>query len=70
MMTTLKARYCTLIVFLDTEHGTEIYKSVGNKDVYALSDIVNALVATQHFRLRRQMRDRRVVSALRKNALK
>ena len=67
MMTTLKARYCTLIVFLDTEHGTEIYKSVGNKDVYALSDIVNALVATQHFRLRRQMRDRRVVSALRKN---
>ena len=64
---TLKAKTCTLVVFNIIDGKPVIYKTFGNQKIRDVESLVDALNATRHFRLRRQMRDHRVRLALDRN---
>ncbi len=61
---TLKAKTCTLVVFNIIDGKPVIYKTFGNQKIRDVESLIDALNATRHFRLRRQMRDHRVRLAL------
>ncbi|HID23257.1 MAG TPA: sensor histidine kinase, partial [Planctomycetaceae bacterium] len=67
LVSALKAKACTLVVFRMNEGEPQIYKTYGNHELHDIHILIDALLATRRFRLRRQMRDHRVVLALRKN---
>ncbi len=67
LTSTLKAKTCTLVVFNMIDDKPVIYKTFGNQKIENVESLVDALNATRHFRLRRQMRDHRVRLALNRN---
>ncbi len=67
LVSALKAKACTLIVFRMNEGEPQIYRTYGNHELPDIHILIDALLATRRFRLRRQMRDHRVVLALRRN---
>ncbi len=62
------AKSCSLLLF-KADDSTETVRMVGDHSLENLHDLFQALQAARHLRLRRQIRDRRVISALRRNRL-
>lgn len=69
MISTLKVKECTILIVQKTNSSYEIVKESGTSKFPALSLLMRALEETRHFRLRRQLNDFRVATALKQNRL-
>ncbi|RPI03838.1 MAG: GAF domain-containing protein [Calditrichaeota bacterium] len=69
LIQTLQVRECIIVIFTVDNDQAEIIKSTGHGHVSDLQLLINAVQATAHFRLRRQIHDHRVMAALRINQL-
>jgi len=69
LTTSLHAKSCSIILFNQNENGIRIIRAIGRTDFQDFSQLVQAILATKNFRLRRQIRDRRIQNALGKNRL-
>jgi len=69
LVSALKAKACTLIVFRIIDDKPQIYRVYGNHELKDINLLIESLQATRKFRLRRQMRDYRVVPALQQNQI-
>ena len=67
LVSTLKVKQVRIIIFQMEGGAVNVVKTSGEARLIDLALLINALQATSHFRLRRQVRDHRVVSALQKN---
>jgi len=67
LVSTLKVKQIRIVIFQLHGGDVNIVKTSGEAQLSDLSLLINALQATSHFRLRRQVRDQRVVSALQQN---
>jgi len=64
-----KVKSLTLVVFQLNAKKPEIYKTVGHQDFKDFLSLINAFTATRKLRLRQQIKDRRVITALVQNKL-
>ena len=69
LTSTLKARACTLIVFRVEDGEHRVSNTYGEHSLVDIDMLIESLRVTRHLRLRRQMRDHRVVPALRRNGI-
>ena len=69
LVSTLKVKECDIVIFKFDEEAPSILKSSRAEPFRDLAALISALQATRHFRLRRQIRDLRVVAALKQNKI-
>jgi signal transduction histidine kinase len=69
LASTLKVQQCSIVIFQHDGKESSIIKSSGTAQFVDVSMLIDALQATRHFRLRRQSRDLRVVSAFQHNKI-
>ena len=69
LTTSLKAKAYSLVVFRMGENKPQRYKTYGNHELNDIKSLIDSLQITKHYRLRRQMRDYRVVRCLLQNQI-
>lgn len=67
LVSTLKVKQVRIVIIQMEDGKVNVLKTSGEARFADLALLVNALQATSHFRIRRQVRDHRVVSALQQN---